>query len=193
MRRVMVVAAIGVLAACGSSSGGSAEKASFVDAAMKGYEDAPASTKEVMSESEARCLVSGLVDIVGVDNLAKADVKPSDLSTSTDSPFSTLGQDMTTQQANDAASLITDGKCFDFTDVVMSQMKGSSNPFGKLEEKKVRCLFDKILSDPIVKKGIANSFLGKGDGSELANAFSDQSSLFSMLGDCDINPSELSG
>ena len=102
MRRVISIAIVGVLAACGSSGG--SEKASYVDAAMKGYKDAPASTKDVMSESEARCLVEGMVDIIGVDNLKKNGIKPDDLN-SNDSPFTKLGNDVSKEQATEVASL----------------------------------------------------------------------------------------
>lgn len=194
MRRFMLVALVGVLAACGSSSSSGSSKTAYVDAAMKSYSSASASTKEMMNESQARCLVSGLVDIIGVDELEKADVKPSDLEKSGNSPFTALGKDMTAAQAGDVASLITDGKCFDFTDAIIKQA-GSSGPFGKLSKAKVRCFFSALIKDPAVKSALADSILGKGGdvSSSISKSFSNQSKLFSLLGDCNISPSELSG
>lgn len=194
MRRLLVVAIVGVFAACGSSGGSSNEKSAYVDAAMEGYKSAPASVKDVMSESQARCLVSGMVDIIGVDALKKADVTPADLKKSDNSPFEKMGKDLTAAQATAVAALITDGKCFDFTDVVLAQMKGTSNPFGKLTNAQVRCFFDALLKDPAVKQALADSILGKDTSNDaLTKAFSNQSKLFSILGDCDISPSQLTG
>ena len=130
MRRFVLVALVGVLAACGSSSGSSGSGSgsgsgsnAYVDAAMKSYDSAPASTKAFMNKSQARCLISGMVDIIGVDTLEKNGVKPNDLSTSGDSPFKAVGKDMTPAQAKDVAGLITDGECFDFTDIVVKQVE----------------------------------------------------------------------
>lgn len=193
MRRFLMVAVVGVLAACGSSSGSSSSGGSaYVDAAMKSYDSAPASTKAFMNKSEARCLVSGMIDIIGVDSLEKANVKPEDLSKSSDSPFKALGKDMTPAKATAVAGLITDGKCFDFTDAVIKQ---SGNTFGKLSKEKVRCFFEAILKESAVKTALADSILGKGGDTSAAisSAFSNQSKLFSLLGDCKISPSELSG
>lgn len=196
MRRFMLVALVGVLAACGSSSGSSGGSGSseYVDAAMKSYDSAPAETKAFMNKSQARCLISGMVDIIGVDSLEKAGVKPDDLSKNGDSPFKAVGKDMTAAQAGDVASLITDGKCFNFTDVVIKQA-GGTGPFGKLSKAKVRCFFDALIKDPAVKTALADSILGKGGdvSSSISKSFSNQSKLFSLLGDCDISPTELSG
>jgi hypothetical protein len=199
MRRLVLIAIVGALAACGSSGSGSSgggsssEKNAYVDAAMEGYAKAPASVKSTMSESQARCLVSGMVDIVGVDRLSEANIKPGDLK-SGDSPFATIGKDITPAQATAVAALITKGKCFNFTDVVIAQMKGTSNPFGNLSETQVRCFFDAILKDKAVRQALADSILGKDSSSSaLSSAFSNQSKLFSILGDCKISPSQLTG
>ena len=199
MRRFVLVALVGVLAACGSSSGssgsgGGSGSNAYVDAAMKSYDSAPASTKAFMNKSQARCLISGMVDIIGVDALEKSGVKPNDLSTSGDSPFKAVGKDMTPAQAKDVAGLITEGKCFNFTDAVIEQA-GSNSAFGKLSKAKVRCFFDALIKDPAVKSAMASSILGQGGdvSASISKSFSDQSKLFSLLGDCNISPSELSG
>jgi len=45
-----------------------------------------------------------------------------------------------------------------------------------------------------VKKALANSILGKDtSNAALQGAFANQSKLFSILGDCNIKPSQLQG
>jgi hypothetical protein len=197
MRRFVVITLVGLLAACGSSSGssgGGSDSDAYVDAAMKSYDDASDSVKATFDRSEAECLVRGIVDAVGVDKLEDAGVEPKDLE-SGDSPFKSLSNDLTQSEAEDVAAVITDGECFDFTDVVVAQMsEGADNPFGKLDKTQVRCFFDAILKEKVVKQALAQSILGQGDSSAaLQDAFSNQSKLFSILGDCDIRPSELTG
>ena len=77
MRRFLVVAVVGVLAACGSSGGSSSSgSGAYVDAAMKSYDDASSSVKDTFSRSQARCLIQGIVDAVGVDKLKSHGVQP---------------------------------------------------------------------------------------------------------------------
>ena len=195
MRRFMVIAIVGLLAACGSSSssGGGSGSDAYVEAAMKGYNDASSSVKDTFSRSEAECLVRGIVDAVGVEKLQSAGIEPKDLESGT-SPFKSLSNDLTQSEAEDVASVITDGKCFDFTDIVIKQVSKGSNPFGKLNKTQVRCFFRQILKEAAVKKALTASILGQDSSSSaLQDAFSNQSKLFSILGDCNIRPSQLSG
>ena len=185
-----------VLVACGSSSSSSSGKGQqYVDAMMKSYDNSSGSTKNVFTRSQAECVAQGVVDAVGVDTLEKAGISPDDLAKSSGSPFNTIGKDLTTQQAKDVVSVITDGKCFNFTDLVMKAATKSNNTaFGKLGETKTRCLFDKLLANSAFKQAMADSILGKSSSSSaFSNAFKDQSEVFKIFGECNIKPSEVSG
>lgn len=201
MRRFLVLAMVGLLAACGSSgsssSGGSSSGSgsdAYVDAAMKSYDDASSSVKDTFSRSQAECLIRGIVDSVGVDKLKSNGIEPGDLQKG-NSPFESLSDDLSQSEAEEVASVITDGECFNFADIVIKQMESSgTNPFGKLTKTQVRCFFDELLKEPAVKKALAASILGQdSSNSALQGAFSNQSKLFSILGDCNIRPSQLNG
>lgn len=183
-----------VLVACGSSSSSSSDKGQqYVDAMMKSYDNSSGSTKDVFSRSQAECVSQGVVDSVGVDTLEKAGVSPDELGKSNNGPFDTIGKELTDQQAQDLVAVITDGKCFDFTDLVMKQVQsGGSNPFSKLGEEKTRCLFDELLANEAFKQAMADSILGKSSSNDaFSGAFKNQSEIFDILGKCDIKPSEI--
>ena len=198
MRRFLVLAIVGLLAACGSSSssgsGGGGGSDAYVDAAMKSYDDAGSAAKETFSRSQAECLVRGIVDAVGVDKLKSNGVEPKDLEKG-DSPLKSLSDDLSQSEAEEVAAVITDDQCFNFADVVIKQMSaGPSNPFGKLTKTQARCFFNQLLKEKAVKKALAASILGQDTSSSaLQHAFSNQSKLFSILGDCNIRPSQLTG
>jgi len=161
---------------------------------MKSYDDASSSVKDTFTRSQAKCLITGIVDSVGVDKLKSNGIEPGDLQKG-NSPFKSLSDDLTQAEAEDVASVITDGKCFNFADIVIKQMSSSgSNPFGQLTRTQVRCFFGQLLKEDTVKKALANSILGKDtSNAALQGAFANQSKLFSILGDCNIKPSQLQG
>jgi hypothetical protein len=194
MRRFMVIAIVGLLAACGSSGSSSSGSSAYVDAAMKSYDDASASVKNTFSRSQAECLIRGIVDAVGVDTLESHDIQPSDLQKD-NSPFESLSKDLTQSQAEDVAAVITDGRCFNFADIVIKQMASSrENPFGQLTKTQIRCFFNQLLKEDAVKQALAESILGReSSSSALQSAFGNESKLFSILGDCNIRPNQISG
>jgi hypothetical protein len=201
MRRFLVVAMVGLLAACGSSGGsssggssGGSDTDAYVDAAMKSYDDASSSVKDTFNRTQAECLVRGIVDAVGVDKLKSNGIEPGDLQKG-DSPFKSLSDDLSQSEAEEVAAVITDGECFDFADIVIKQLdSGTSNPFGKLTRTQLRCFFGELLKEKAVKKALAASILGQdSSNSALQSTFSNQSKLFSILGDCNIRPSQLNG
>jgi hypothetical protein len=198
MRRFLVLAMVGLLAACGSSGGssssGGGDTDAYVNAAMKSYDTSSSSVKDTFSRSQAECLIRGIVDAVGVDKLKNAGIEPGDLQKG-NSPFKSLSNDLSQSEAENVAAVITDGKCFNFSDIIIKQMSGTgTNPFGKLSKTQARCFFDEILKERAVKKALAASILGQDSSSTaLQGAFANQSKLFSILGDCNIKPSQLQG
>jgi hypothetical protein len=194
MRRFLVVAVVGVLAACGSSGGSSSGSGAYVDAAMKSYDNASASEKGPFTRTQARCLIQGIVDAVGVDTLKSNNIQPSDLEKQ-NQPLQSLGKNLSQAKAQQVAGVITDGTCFNFADVMVKEISNSgSNPFGRLTRTQARCFFNEILRSAEVKKAMAASILGQDSSSSaLRSAFSNQSKLFTMLGKCNIRPSQLQG
>jgi hypothetical protein len=193
MRRFLVVALVGMLAACGSSSSSSSsgKGGEYVDAMMKSYDTSNSGVKDVLDQKQAKCIAEGTVDAVGADTLESAGLSPSDVSKG--DAFSTIGKKLSVAQAKDLVEVFTNGKCFSFSDLVIKEASaGSNNAFGKLSKTKVRCLFDKLLAEQAFKDAMVNSMLGRASSSDaFSKAFGDQSKLFTILSDCKIQPSEL--
>jgi len=194
MRRMLVVLLIGcaALAACGSSGSSSDAKAEYVDAAMKNYDSSSGSTKQFISRSQAECLSRGVVDAVGVDALKKAGITPKDFESGS-SPFKSLNGQITRDQADKVAAVVTDGSCFDFTDAVIKQTeKSDPTSFGKLTKTQIRCFFDKLLSEKTVKRALADSILGDNSGANpFSSISSNQSKLLDIFDACHVKFSQL--
>lgn len=188
------MAAVVVLAACGSSGGAasSTDKGqAYVAAIMKNYDKS--SAQDVFTRAQAECIAKGMVDAVGVDKLESVGT-PAQLSGS-DNPFQQLGKQMTAAEAKEVVNVLTDGRCFDFTKLVIkSATRGANSPFGKLTEAQIDCFFGKVLAKPAFKQAMADSILGRASSSDaFTKAFSNQSEVFKILGDCKIKPSQLNG
>jgi len=197
MRRFLVVAIVGILAACGSSGGGggdssSAEGQKYVDAAMKNYDKAPAQTKKAISESQARCLARGVVDAVGVDGLKSEGITPSDFESGS-SPFSALKGKITKEQARAIAALAADGTCLDLLDIVVKEAR-SATALAKLTTPQLRCVYGKVLAKAGVKESLANSILGSssaGSGDDFGRITSDTAAMTRIFDQCNVRLSQL--
>jgi hypothetical protein len=190
----MVIAIVGLLAACGSSGGASSSGQG------KEYSDAIATqlrkgdSGDVFSKSQANCLASKMVDVIGVDKLKSAGLTPSKISSTNDS-FKAVGQKLSPSEANDLVDVIAGGKCFNFVDLVTKSVeKSGDDAFGKLGKTKVRCLFSKLLSGPAFRKAMVDSILGRStDSSAFSKAFGRNASTFKIFSDCGISPNQLQG
>lgn len=195
MRRFIGLALVGAiaLAACGSSGGSSSsgDGQDYVDAIMKNYDSS--SAKDVFTRSEANCIAKGIVDAVGVDKLKT--VGTPDQVASSSNPFQKVGKDLTKAQADEVVNVLTDGRCYDFTQLIVKQAtKDSSGTFSKLSKKQVDCFFGQLLSKPAFKQAMADEILGRGSNSDaVSSALSNQSDTFKILSDCNISPSQLGG
>jgi len=177
-----------LFAACSSSSSGSAssgEGKKYVDAMLadKSNNDL---TKD-LSSAQAKCLAQGLVNIVGVDTLKKAGVTPSDFAG--DGADSKLKGKISKDQAGQVADLILKDKCFDFVAVLSKQTSDSA--FGKLSKDKQRCFYQKMFSLPAVRDALVAELTG--GKSNISNALGNQSEIFTILGQCKIDPKDISG
>ncbi len=196
MRRFIAVMAISIIAtACGSSGGSSSSSdgKTYVDAMMKSYDADGA--KSGFTRSQAQCVAEGVVNSVGADKFKSSGVTPAELAKSGgDSPFSTIGKHLTQKEAEELVAVLTDGKCFNFTDLVVKQAsKDSSGTFAKVAPAKVRCLFDELLANKAFKSAMVDSMLGRKSSSDaFKNAFGNQSEIFNIMGKCKLAPNELS-
>ena len=196
LRRSVVIGLVGLLAACGSSgsstsgSSGSAGQP-YVDAAMKSYDNGSSKTKDGFTRPQAKCAITAMVDAVGVDTLKAKGITPQDFAAK-DGPFKAAGAKLSPVQAEKVAGVITNGKCFNFVDLVMKQA-GTSSSFGKLPKAKVRCFFEKVLSKAEVKKAIASSLVGTSSKTSKAvsDALSSNSETFKIFSDCGISPNSM--
>ncbi len=198
MRRLLALLAISIVAAgCGSSGGTGASSSkgkSYVDALMKSYDKDGA--KSGLTRNQAQCIATGMVDTVGADKFTSAGITPTELAKSGgDSPFATLGKKLSAKEAEGLVGVLTDGKCFNFTDLVVKQAsKDSSGTFGKLAPVKVRCLFNQLLANKAFKSAMVDSMLGRKNSSDaFKNAFGSQSEIFKIMGKCNLSPNELGG
>ncbi len=192
LRRSVVIGMVGLLAACGSSSSSGSAGQPYVDAAMKSYDNGSSQTKDGFTRPQAKCAITAMVDSIGADTLKAKGITPQDFSAK-DGPFKAAGAKLSSAQAEKVAGVLTDGKCFNFVDLVMKQA-GSSSSFHKLPKAKVRCFFEKVLSKVEVKKAIAGSLVG-GSSSKTSDAVSsalgNSSETFKIFSDCGISPSAL--
>ena len=193
LRRSVVIGMVGLLAACGSSSSSASAGQPYVDAAMKSYDNGSSQTKDGFTRPQAKCAITAMVDAVGADTLREKGITPRDFG-SKDGPFKGAGAKLSSVQAEKIAGVLTDGKCFNFVDLVMKQAGSSSSTFGKLPKAKVRCFFEKVLAKAEVKKAIAGSLVG-GTSSKTSTAVSsalgNSSATFKIFSDCGISPSAL--
>ena len=193
-RTVAVIAIVGVLGACGSDGGGTTHGASkeYVDAMMRSYDSSDA--KDVLTQKEMRCVAEGVVAAIGAGKLKDTGVTIEDVGKVDSNPFRPIGKKLSESEIEAVVSVITGGDCFNFTDLVIKQASsGSSNPFEGVPEKKVRCLFDKLLDGTTFKDDMANSFLGRGGDDAFAKAFGDPSTIVPVMSACDLSASELPG
>ena len=177
-----------LFAACSSSSNNgasSSEGKKYVNAmlAAKGKNDL---TKDLTND-QAKCLADGLVNIVGVDTLKKAKVSPADFAGS--GADSKLKGKISKDQAGQVADLILKNKCFDFVDEISKQNTDST--FAKLSKTKQRCFYEKMFALPAVRTALIADLTG--GNSNIGNALGGQSQLFTILGQCGINPNDVSG
>lgn len=195
MRRFVALVAIAVTAVgCGSSGGSSSsgDGKAYVDALMKSYDTD--GQKSGFTRDQAHCVATGLVDSVGADKFKSAGITPAQLAKSGgDSPFATIGKKLTQKEAEGLVSVLTDGKCFNFTDLVVKQAsQGNAGTFSKVPTAKVRCLFGALLSNKAFKSAMVDSMLGrKSSSSAFQNAFGNQSEIFRIMGKCNLSPNEL--
>jgi hypothetical protein len=192
-RRFLVLVLAVVLVACGSSGGDSqtAEGKKFVAAIETKYRSG--NNGQTFTKAQAHCLATRMVDTITVDKFKAAGVSTTEIVSDPNS-FKTVGRRLDAQQAKDLANVLTGGGCFNFTDVVVKSAARSSNNFGGVSKTKVRCLFDKLLSNEAFKDAMVNSILGREtSGSAISNSLKNESQIFRYLADCKIKPSELQG
>ena len=186
MRRITALMVVGVIvvAACGSSGGGASKP--YVDSLVASKDAFGGKAKFDVTDAEKRCLAQGMIDAIGVDALTKAGLTPANVGDA--GAFKKVGPKLTRGQAEAVAAAIFDKGCVDMTTVLSKQL-GAGSPFAKLSKAKATCLFDAMFKLKVFRDSIVDSILGKSSaGNPFAN---DTSALFTLLGKCKINSSEL--
>jgi hypothetical protein len=181
---VGLVATVSLVAGCSSGSSNSssgASKQDYVDAAMKTYDP---STLPV-SKAQARCLVGGVIDVVGVDKLHSLGITPKELAQG--DPFESLGKKLSTEEAGKLSDVMFGGKCVDPAVLLSQDLQGSLQQLSPTER---TCFIDKLAKTPEFKQSVTNEMLGKSASSPFT---SDPSAVTGIMQQCGISASQLQG
>lgn len=191
-RRVRALGAVAVaglvfgVAACGSDSNGgsgggdvSADEQPYVDAivqSIKADETAP------FSDEQATCLAAGMVNIIGVEEFEKAGITPDSIGASSDPVLS----DLSASKADELVTLVFDGDCFDFGDLMAAQLtQDTSLP---LDQDKAACLGDAMAKS----EGFRKAFVAAITGDDSTDPFS-EIDIFKMFSDCGVSLGDVTG
>lgn len=147
MRKITITLTVGMLvllgAACGDDDGGgggggdlSSAEQEYVDAAMETFDPEEA---EPLTEDEARCMVTSMVDAVGVDTLEDAGLTPESFGEA-DSPFP---EGLTEDQAEGVVDGMED--CFDLSQLFLDGMAEDAS----LSDEDRECLADAFDGDTV--------------------------------------------
>ena len=118
LKRAILIVLVVALAACGDDSGGGAggglseEEQAYVDEAMADFDPEDA---EPLTEDDARCMVTSLVEEVGVDRLEEIGLSAESFATDEDLP--------TNLEEDDAQQVIDSmNGCFDLRELFLAGM-----------------------------------------------------------------------
>ena len=143
MRKLTPIVLSGLLflAACGDDDGGggdlSSEEQEYVDAAMAEFDPEEA---EPLTEDDARCVVTSMVESLGVDRLEELGITPETFGSEDGAPFP---EGLTEDEAND----VVDGfdSCIDLPALFTDQMAADDT----IDEETKECLADAFDEDTI--------------------------------------------
>jgi hypothetical protein len=144
MRKLTPIVLSGLLfiAACGDDDGGggsdlSAEEQEYVDAAMAEFDPAEA---EPLTEDDARCVVTSMVESLGVDRLEELGITPETFGDDDGAPFP---EGLTEDEANS----VVDGfdGCLDLSALFAESMAGDPS----IDDETKECLADAFDSDTV--------------------------------------------
>jgi hypothetical protein len=175
MRAPGVLAIVGLLAltACGDDDGGgggdvSSADEEYIDEAVSTFdpeEDAP------LTEEDARCLTSSVVQTVGSERLREIGIEPEDFSAGEQE----FPPGITDGEANDIVDRLEG--CIDLPQLFVDSLSEDT----ELDAEAVDCLTEQF-DDDFVRRLFVSIFTGDsaalGEDSELSNE------LFAMLGEC---------
>ena len=167
------------LAACGGdddSSAPSADAAPFVAAAAAALEADP---EMAMNQEQAECFAGRMVNILGVDKLEAAGVTPDSMALDVfgdeGTPF-----DISESQADDLATLLLDGECISFVDMMMGDPEASED----MTEEQASCMADAFTgSDTIRAVAVANLL---GEEIDDATGMAMFGEMLMMMGTCGL-------
>jgi hypothetical protein len=168
-------------AACGGGDNGN--KGAYVDAiakTMEGDKDFP------LEDKDARCLAGRMVDAIGVDTIEEAGVTPEEIEAD-DGSFDKVGANLSEEQASKLTDAIFDGGCVNMGELFASSMAaGGLN----LTDEQAKCLGDEIVKNDDFKQAFADTIVSGTDDPDAADI---GTALFEIMGECDIDPTDLAG
>jgi hypothetical protein len=182
MKRWLVAAgivAVAVVSGCGGGGGSEDTEAAYA-AAIGESMRASAGDEFPVSESEARCVGDGFVNIVGVETFEDAGISPDDIRQDPDRDLDELIADPTPEQADDLVDVIFE--CVDIGAVFAAGFEASAAEDDvQIPQDKVECIAQNFERNERLRDLFATSILEGSDpdfdegGAEL---------LGEILGDC---------
>ncbi len=186
----LIVAGVVALVGCNSDASTSDPRVPYVDAAMESYDRAPAALKQVMRRSEARCLIDGMVEAIGVARLRSRGIMPKDLDRGA-VPFAAVAAGLTAAERDQISRLLVGGECVKPVELAFRQL-GSAGPFANLTPAQRRCYFSEVLASPGASETFVDSIIGTASlGALMTSVFSNPEAAQAILSTCGIQPGDL--
>lgn len=173
---LFAVVALTVGVSCGGDDAGSGSSSSddYVSAiatSLSNQADQP------FSDEELRCIAKGVVDVMGTEMFAEANLSPSDVATA-----DTLDlPDPSAEQMTELAGIFLDGDCVDMGEIMAEQMMIQSG--GQLTEEQAKCIGDILVNSEAFAEAFASSVAGTDSGDLGAGMESD---IMNGIMECDI-------
>ena len=167
-------------AACGGdndSSAPSADAAPFVAAAATALEADP---EMAMNQEQAECFAGRMVNILGVDTLKAAGVTPESMARDV---FGDEGMpfDISDSQADDLATLLLDGECISFVDMILGDPEASED----MTEEQASCMADAFTGSDTIRAVAVASLLG--EEVDEATGMAMFGEMLMMMGTCGLD------
>ncbi|MFM8562792.1 MAG: hypothetical protein ACKOCE_02720 [Acidimicrobiia bacterium] len=173
---VVAVAISMVGVACGGDDAGSGSSSSddYVSAiatSLSNQADQP------FSDDELRCIAEGVIDVMGTEMFAEANLSPSDVATA-----DTLDlPDPSAEQMTELVDFFVAGDCVDMARIMAEQMMAQSG--GQLTEDQAKCLGDILVDSEGFAEAFASEVAGTDSGDLGAGMESD---IMNGIMECDI-------
>lgn len=184
MRKIFGLAIAGLalgMAACGGSSGSgkvSAEAQPYVAAmaeAIRSDESFPGGAEN------AQCFAAGMVNIIGLDTLKTANIRPEDFGSSANLDLSAVGE----KKLDELVDFLFSNRCVDMVQFFADSIRSEAEEMFTNEQ--ARCIAEKVLDQGSFRVAMRGSLAGK-DADDLSEAMGD---VFGFISECGVKLSDL--